>query len=135
MYFSSPYIVWSFFFFFNESFTFSLKHSISSSNFSQNLNKIFLKFFPNFLECLLKILVENSKNVIKIFPNFTLDLSTPRVMQNELWSNRTLLWGAVLWLYTFTWTEHSHSIRVIRLVKDCTLGKLQFTCRVGFTPW
>ncbi len=28
----------------------------------------------------------------------------------------------ILWVYTFTWTEHSHWICVTRLVKDCTLS-------------
>ncbi len=34
-----------------------------------------------------------------------------------------------LWLHTFIWTEHSHWIYVIRLVKDCILRKLQVTSR------
>ncbi len=40
-----------------------------------------------------------------------------------------------LWLYTFTWIEDSHWICFIRLVKDCTLGKLQVTSRVFITTW
>ncbi len=36
--------------------------------------------------------------------------------------------------YTFTWTEHFHWIYLIRLIKNCSLGKLEVTSQVVIAP-
>ncbi len=86
------------------------------------------------------IISKNVSNEICVKLNFlqktrgSISLSTLEV---ELGAFKDLcFWNIIqwnLWLYYFTWTEHSHwicIIGVIRLVKDCTLGKLKVTSRV-----